>query len=663
MKYDIKNLTLEEKLHLLTGQDTWRLQTANGKLPEVFLSDGPNGLRMHDVTKEGLPTKKATAMPNIHVLANTWNVEMAYLDGATIADDCIENGADVLLAPGVNIKRTPLCGRNFEYFSEDPFLAGTLAAAYIQGVQDKGVGTSLKHYCANNREYDRFYISSDMDERTLREIYLTAFEIAVTKSQPWTVMCSYNLIGGVWASENKWLLTDILRGEFGFEGIVVSDWGATHQAARVAKAGLDLTMPFRAESFEELKTAYDNGFLTEAEIDRNVARILAFMEKTQNDKKVITTTKSERHENAVKIAQEGIVLLKNEGNILPLQQGSISIFGHQNLSLGGGGSAYVQTDYKIPSLFDALKEKLPASATMKGTSHCHIDWNQALFHGTAIQAVREVDTIVYCMGTYKEIETESMDRTNICVSPTQVDVLKRIAKLNENIVVVLHAGSAIDVSEWEHLAKAIVYVGFAGEAATEATADILTGKVCPSGKLSETFPMNLESVAVGKYDGNGFTDWYKESIFVGYRYYDTFEKEVRYPFGFGLSYANFEYSDLKIEKKGETDYDVVFTVKNTSNIDAKEISQVYVRDVFARVIRPLKELKGFAKTALKAGESKQVRISLNERSFAYYSMPLKKWHVENGEFEILVGSSSKDIRLKESVKISLPFDTQATNTF
>jgi beta-glucosidase len=256
-----------------------------------------------------------------------------------------------------------------------------------------------------------------------------------------------------------------------------------------------------------------------------------------------------------------------------------------------------------------------------------------------------------------------MDRTNICVSPTQVDVLKRIAKLNENIVVVLHAGSAIDVSEWEHLAKAIVYVGFAGEAATEASADILTGKVCPSGKLSETFPLSLEETAVGKYEGDGFTDWYKEGIFVGYRYYDTFEKEVRYPFGFGLSYANFEYSDLKIEKKGETDYDVVFTVKNTSNIDAKEISQVYVRDVFARVIRPLKELKGFAKTALKAGESKQVRISLNERSFAYYSIPLKKWHVENGEFEILVGSSSKDIRLKESVKISLPFDTQATNTF
>jgi len=591
-------------------------------------------------------------------------VEMAYLDGATIADDCIENGADVLLAPGVNIKRSPLCGRNFEYFSEDPFLAGTLAAAYIQGVQDKGVGTSLKHYCANNREYDRFYISSDMDERTLREIYLTAFEIAVTKSQPWTVMCSYNLIGGVWASENKWLLTDILRGEFGFEGIVVSDWDATHQAARAAKAGLDLTMPFRASSFDELKQAYESGFLTMEEIDRNVSRLLALIEKTQNDKKKVTTTKEERHENAVKIAREGIVLLKNEGNILPLKDnGKIFVCGPAdcNSPMGGGGSAYVQTAYAKKSLHEELATRLNSVAVEYSTA---VYAEGMLHYGTqSLSKAQSADTVVYCMANYSHIETESRDRTDIQLPQIQVDVLKRIAAINPNIVVVLHTGSAVDVSEWIDLVKAVVYVGFAGEAANEAAADILTGKVCPSGKLCETFPMNLESAAVGKYDGNGFTDWYKEGIFVGYRYYDTFEKEVRFPFGFGLSYANFEYSDLKIEKKGETDYDVVFTVKNTSNIDAKEISQVYVRDVFARVIRPLKELKGFAKTALKAGESKQVRISLNERSFAYYSMPLKKWHVENGEFEILVGSSSKDIRLKESVEISLPFNTQATNTF
>ncbi len=661
MKYDIKNLTFEEKLHLLTGKDSWQLETANGKLPQVFLSDGPNGLRMHDITKEGLPTIKATAMPNIHALANTWSEELAFLDGETIADDCIEHGADVLLAPGVNIKRTPLCGRNFEYFSEDPFLAGTLAKAYIEGVQSKGVGTSLKHFCANNREYDRHFISSEMDERTIREIYLPAFEIAV-QAQPWTVMCSYNPINGVWASENQWLLTDILRDEFGFEGMVVSDWGATHQAARAAKAGLDLTMPYRKESFDELKSSYENGFLTMEEIDRNVSRILTLIEKTQNDKKEITTTKAQRHENAVKIAQEGIVLLKNEDKILPLEKGKTVFACGWNMNepiLGGGGSAYVQTDYKQPPLDKALQDKY--DGTVQAYPFPYGAHGQDYFFGGTpiLQKVSKADYVVFNLAnTY--VESESKDRTNLLLPENQIDFLKRVAALNQNIVVVLAAGSAIDVSEWEHLVKGIVYIGFLGEAAHEATADILTGKVCPCGKLSETFPLNLESASAGKYDGNGFVDIYKEGVFVGYRYYDTFEKEVRYPFGFGLSYADFEYSNLKIEKKSETDYDVSFTVKNTSSVDAKEISQVYVRDVFSRVARPLKELKGFAKTALKAGESKTVRISLNARSFAYYSTAWKKWHIENGEFEILVGSSSKDIRLKESVEISLPFETQFT---
>ena len=318
MKYSIKDLTLEEKLCLLAGRDAWRLSNANGKLPDVFLSDGPNGLRMHDVNDENLTTFKATAMPNLSLIANSWDEELAFLDGATIADDCIEKGADVLLAPGVNIKRTPLCGRNFEYFSEDPYLTGKLAKAYIEGVQSKGVGTSLKHYCGNNREYDRFFQSNEIDERTLREIYLPAFETAVT-AKPWTVMCSYNPVNGVWTSESKWLLNDILREEFGFDGLIMSDWGAVHNSPRAIKATLDLEMPYRKAAYPQLKEAYEKGFLTEAEIDERVQKIFELMEKVTTAEKKVTTTQEERRETAAKIAREGMVLLKNEDNILPLK--------------------------------------------------------------------------------------------------------------------------------------------------------------------------------------------------------------------------------------------------------------------------------------------------------------------------------------------------------
>ncbi|MBQ4268832.1 MAG: glycosyl hydrolase, partial [Clostridia bacterium] len=362
MKLDIKTLTLDEKLQLLTGKDFWRLETANGKLPEIFLADGPHGLRMQDVTKEGQPTIPATAMPPLSSLANTWNVELAYLQGATIADDCLENNADVLLAPGVNIKRTPLCGRNFEYFSEDPFLAGMMAKAYIEGVQSKGIGTSLKHFYANNREYDRLYQTSEVDERTAREIYLPAFETAL-EADPWTVMCSYNPINGIWASENKAALDDLLRKEFGFTGLIVSDWEAVHCGWRAVKATLDLRMPYHKNAYDELKKGYDNGWITEAEIDARVEKILVLMEKAQN-KQSVTTTKEQRHENALAIAREGVVLLKNEGGILPLKGGNIVVEGafKEDQGFGGGGSAYVTTLYKTESLHTLLAARMGETA-------------------------------------------------------------------------------------------------------------------------------------------------------------------------------------------------------------------------------------------------------------------------------------------------------------
>ncbi len=664
MKYDIKKLTLEEKMKLLTGKDNWQLETANGKLPQVFLSDGPNGLRMHDVTKPDLPQKKATAMPNIHLLANSWDTELAYLDGATIADDCIENGADVLLAPGVNIKRTPLCGRNFEYFSEDPYLAGMMAKAYIEGVQSKGIGVSVKHFCCNNREYDRFYQTSEVDERTLREIYLPAFEIAA-QAKPWTVMCSYNTVNGVWASEHA-KNYKILREEFGFDGMVVSDWGAVHSGWRAVKAGTDLRMPYHANAYEELKTAYDSGLLTEAEIDTCVDRVLALIDKTQNDKKIITTTKEQRHENAVKIAKECMVLLKNEDGVLPLKKGmTVALVGgdphtiSEFNAMGGGGSAFVETAFCQECFFEYLPKIAPDIRFVHTGTFTHTLWAQ-MEKMSHLRLARGADAAIVFAATGKLDEREGADRVSIRLAIEQEDMILRTAEINPNTVVVLMAGSAIDVSPWIDKVKGVLFAGFAGETGTEAVSDILLGNANPCGKLSETFPLCLEDTPTGAYRGDANINRYTEGLLVGYRHYDTKNLAVAFPFGHGLSYAKFEYSNLKIEKTGETDYAVSYDITNVSSVDGKEISQVYVRDIFSNVFRPDKELKGFAKTALKAGETKRVCVTLHKRSFAFWSTALDKWQVENGEFEILVGASSRDIRLQESVFITLPDNEQYT---
>ena len=651
MKYDIKNLTLEEKMRLLTGRNCWLLETANGKLPEVYLSDGPHGLRMHD--KETFKVLPAVAYPCLSVVANSWDEELAFLQGQSIADECVEHGADVLLAPGVNIKRTPLCGRNFEYFSEDPLLAGTLAKAYIEGVQSKGVGTSLKHYCANNREYDRYYQSSEVDERTLREIYLPAFEIAV-QAKPWTVMCAYNPVNGVNASENKWIF-DILREDLGFDGVIVSDWESVRSGWRAAKAGLDLRMPYKDCAYDEIKYGYDNELLTEEEIDARVRKILALMEKKENAQKKVEWTNEERHARAVKIAKGGMVLLKNDG-VLPLTEGKILVGGPlaNNPSMGGGGSAFISTVYKPRPLVDELAKRIEGGQVFE---HARVETDANLFmHHIAkfyIEASR-ADTVVLCMGTNYFQECEGSDRITIRLTPTQEDFILHTAKRNKRTVVVLQAGSAVDMTPWINEVSAVLYTGYAGEGMQEAIADILTGKVCPSGKLAETFPLCLEDTPTGTARGDGFTDRYTEGVFVGYRYYDSYEKEVLFPFGHGLSYAKFEYSDLCVKKESETDYLVSYTVKNISETDGAEISQVYIRDPFSSVSRPEKELKGFAKTPLKAGESKRVEVRLNARSFAFYSIPRKGWYVENGEFEILVGASSRDIRLQSQIVIALP---------
>ena len=661
--FDIKKLTLDEKIKLVTGINNWQLSTANGKLPEVFLADGPHGLRKVDIEKqkagasEAEATIKTTAMPNICLLANTWNTEMAFIDGATIADDCLEYGADVLLAPGVNIKRTPLCGRNFEYFSEDPFLSGIMAKAFIEGVQSKGIGTSLKHFCCNNREYDRWTRNSEVDERTLREIYFPAFEIAI-EAKPWTIMCSYNPVNGVYASENKKLLDGVLRRDFGFDGLIVSDWNAVQHSARAIKNTLDLEMPYRPEAFTEIKRALDDGFLTEEELDRSVISVLKLIEKTQTSKKEITTTKQERHQNALTVAREGITLLKNEGNILPIKGGNIFVSGAHAYypPMGGGGSALAQSAYPIKPLFEEISARLEGKGkayTGKGVVSSS-PFTYAWTMKADLKESYNADTVVLCMGTNATVESENYDRFSIRLSKQQEEYIKETADVNENVVVVLFAGSAIDCSPWIDKVKAVLLVGFAGEAGNEATADILTGKVCPSGKLTETYPLCLDDTPTKENIGTATGERYEEGIFVGYRWYEKKEKDVLFPFGHGLSYAKFEYSDLKITKKSELDYEVSYTVTNVSNVDGKEVSQLYIRDVLSTLERPKKELKGFAKTTLKARESKRVTHLLNKRSFAYFMPAINSWYVENGDFEVLIGASSKDIRLKGKIQINLP---------
>ncbi len=655
MKYDVKEFTLEQKIKLLSGRTYWTTNDIDGKVRSLWFCDGPHGLRKRvDGT-----TVCATAMPSLANLANSWDRESVYLNAQTIADDCIENDVDVLLAPGVNIKRTPLGGRNFEYFSEDPYLAGELAVEFINAVQESGVGTSLKHYCMNNRDFERLFQSNEADERTMREIYLRPFEIAVKKSKPTTIMCAYNLVNGILASENKWLLTDILRDEWGYEGLVVSDWSAVKNAYKSLLAGVDLEMPNNEPSYEILKNALEKGYITEHDIDLHAQRVLDLIEKCDKNKETRKTsfTKAQRYENAINVAKESIVMLKNDG-ILPLKQGTIMVTGMMvnNPAIGAFGSALVESDNKPKNLCDMLNAQ-GTEAEFKEYI-IHREERASIHCGGAFDTAFETDAVVICVKGPDE--GEGGDRVRIKLHDTQEDFIINMAKANPNVIVCVYAGSAVDMSAWIDKVKGVILVGLAGVGVHEALAPIITGKLSPSGKLAETFPLCIEDTPASTTLGDGFVDHYKEGLFVGYRYYDKYEKKVLFPFGFGLSYANFTYSNLSIEKQSETDYVVSYDITNNSDIDAKEVSQIYVRDVIARVVRPIKELKGFSKDLIKAGETKRISVKLDKSAFAFYSIPLKDWQVENGNFEIMVGASSQDIRLSGKIKIELPDHTQSS---
>ncbi len=645
---------------LLTGRDNWS-SAGSEELPSLRMSDGPHGLRYVTEERDGEQiSKPSVCYPTLSALGNSFDEELVYRVGQAIAEDCIRENVAVILGPGVNLKRTPLCGRNFEYFSEDGVLAGNLAKAYIEGVQSKGIGTSLKHFAANNREYDRFFQSSEMDERTLRETYCRAFEIAL-RAKPWTVMCSYNPVNGIYASENKHLLCDILRRELGFDGLIVSDWGAVRHRAKSLLAGIDLAMPYNEKFETQLSDWYEKGLITDSDVEASTGRLRALADRYEAAKPLrkAVLSREEKHALAVSAAAQSAVLLKNDG-ILPLEKNQkIAVIGGfaENPEIEGGGSSRVTCAEPPKSLCACLDEKGYRTEYALGYMiRYHMPTPFGL-HCAADLAAKS-DCAVVCVGNTWLTEKEETDRFSIRLNPIMEDLILDVANANENTVVVLYAGSAVDVSAFSDKVKAILYMGYGGEGVNEAAAMLLSGEVSPSGKLAETFPASLSDTATGTARGNGYTERYPEGCFVGYRYYEQNGIVPAFPFGHGLSYTQFSYEDLRVEKRSETDVHVTFTVRNTGTRDASEIVQVYVAPHAGMVTRPKKELAAFGKKFICAGGRQEFAFDLSDRDFAYFSPALGRFYVENGMYSILVGAGSTDIRLSAKIEINLPDEEQ-----
>ena len=663
MKRDVKaiirEMTLEEKAGMCSGKDFWHLKGVERLgIPEVMVSDGPHGLRKQAEEADHLGLNesiKAVCFPTACATACSFDRDLLEEMGERIGDECQAEDLSVILGPAVNIKRSPLCGRNFEYFSEDPYLASQMAAAHIKGVQSKNVGTSIKHFAANNQEHRRMSCSSEIDERTLREIYLAAFETAIKEAKPDTVMCSYNRINGEFASENHWLLTEVLRDQWGFEGYVMSDWGAVNDRVKGLKAGLELEMPGSGGNTDkEIVEAVKNGELEESVLDRAVERILNIVFKFTDNRQEGKFDLEEDHKLAAKIAGESMVLLKNEGVLpLPAQGKKIAFIGKfaETPRFQGGGSSHINS-FKITSALEAAKEV--AEVTYAQGYDVKEDVIDQAMLDQAVETAKEVDVAVIFAGLPDAFESEGYDRTHMRMPDCQNTLISEIAKVQENVVVVLHNGSPVEMP-WADQVKGILEAYLCGQAVGQAEVDILFGKVNPSGKLAETIPYKLsDNPSYLNFPGDGQKVEYKEGVFVGYRYYDTKEMPVRYPFGYGLSYTTFEYSDLQLSSDKIKDTDklkVTLKVKNTGNRAGKEIVQLYVADKTGAASRPVKELKNFVKVELQPQEEKTVEMELDKRSFAWYNTDIHDWYAASGEYEILAAASSRDIRLKKTVYV------------
>lgn len=661
----VKAMTLEEKAGLCSGSDFWHTKSIGAlDIPSIMLSDGPHGLRKQDENADHLGVNesiKAVCFPAACATAASFNKEAIYKMGEALGKECQAEDVAVLLGPGVNIKRSPLCGRNFEYFSEDPYLAGEMAAAHINGVQSQGVGTSIKHFLANNQEYRRLTNSSNVDERTLNEIYMTAFEIAIKKAKPWTVMCSYNRINGKHVSESYEYLTKVLRHFWEFDGFVVSDWGAVNRRVEGLEAGLDLEMPASdGVNDRKIVEAVKSKRIKEDVLDDAVERILEKVFLYQENRKPDTKWDMEAdHKLAREIEEESIVLLKND-NILPLKnEGKVAFIGKYATKprYQGGGSSHINS-FKTESAVDAvINESYGVNAQVvyaQGYEDKSDTINEALID-EAVRVASQADVAVVFAGLPDNFESEGYDRQHMKMPECQNHLIEAVSNVQPNTIVILHNGSPVEMP-WINRVKGVIEAYLGGQAVGGAIVNVLFGFVNPSGKLPETFPKRVEdNPSYIFFQGEKNDVDYREGIFVGYRYYDKKNMEVLFPFGYGLSYTTFQYSNLTVDKDFMDDSDVMnvsIDITNTGDVAGKEVVELYIQDMVSSVIRPTKELKGFDKVYLEPGETKTVNFQLDKRAFAYYSLKLHNWYVETGDFNIQIGSSSRDIRAEKMVHVN-----------
>lgn len=650
----LKELTLEEKCALLSGAETFKTRgMPQHGIPQIWLSDGPHGLRKQAGESDHLglnPSVPATCFPTASAVANSWDTALGEEIGAALGEEAAAQEVSVVLGPGLNMKRNPLCGRSFEYFSEDPYLAGKLAAGYIRGIQSKGVAACPKHFAVNSQETRRMASDSIVDERTLREIYLTGFEIAVKEGHPRSIMSSYNLVNGTYANENKHLLMEILRGEWGFDGAVITDWGGSNDHALGVKNGSTLEMPAPGgDSVRELLAAVESGKISESDIDARLSELLplVFDTKAALDAAPREFDAAAHHALARRAAEESLVLLKNEGALLPLAAGSkVAVIGDfaKNPRYQGAGSSMVnstQVDVLLDKLIDS---ELNVIGYQQGFDrHGKPD---AALQKSACELAAQADTVILCMGLDEIAESEGLDRSNLLLAQNQVDLLQAVAAANPKIVVVLYSGSVVE-TPWLDNCQALLYAALGGQAGAGAVADALTGKVNPCGKLAETWPLAYADIpSAADFATRRKTVEYREGLYIGYRYFTTAEKAVRFPFGYGMSYTTFVYSDMVADEQG-----VSLTVTNTGSVAGTEIVQLYVAKKNSELFRPARELKGFARVTLAPGEKQRITIMLDDKAFRFWNVKANRWEIEGGEYELLVGASVEDIRLCEKITV------------
>jgi len=658
----LQTLTLEEKASLCQGASFWFTKEITEKgVPAIMMTDGPHGLRKQTGETDHLGINKsvpATCFPSSAAVCNSWDETLMRQIGAALGQECKQEQVAVLLGPGANLKRSPLCGRNFEYFSEDPYLSSNMAKSHIQGVQSQGVGTSLKHFALNNQETRRMTVDVRVDERTLRETYLASFETAVKEGKPWTIMGAYNKVNGTYCCENSHLLRDILRGEWGYEGVVVSDWGAANDDALGIAAGFDLRMPYAGEvKTQAIVQAVQEGRLDQRDLDAAVLRLLKLALRGEANRcKTVRYDVAAHHELAIQAAAESAVLLKNEGGVLPLAHTArVAVIGGlaQTMRYQGGGSSHVNPTFHR-DLLTVLAEDYPdVKATFARGYRLKKDEVDEDFVSRALANAAESDVVVYCMGMPNGWESEGFDRTHLRLPGNQIDLLNRLAALGKPVVVFLFTGAPV-LTDWAAKADALFAMYTAGQGGAEAMARLLFGRANPCGKLAETWPLALEHTPCSLTYPQKETAVYEEGVFVGYRYYDKKQMPVAYPFGFGLSYTDWQYSNLRLDKQHIRDTDtltVQLDVTNTGRLPGKEIVELYVGNAPAGVPRPVKELRGFTKVFCTPGQTQTVTFTLNKRSFAYYHVGMHDWYAESGTYEILAGASSRDIRLRATVRM------------